>query len=250
MKNNLDTLKEIGLTEKESRIYLALRELGQGTAYSIAKISHVKQPTVYVTLESLKEKGLILKIPHVKKQVFIAKDLSEYIQNLEDSLNTAKKVNERLSKLRNSEKASVSYFEGLEGVKDAIYYRLDEFRNETLLHIYGPLDLDVKRNILKEYMAWNRKSLQKNIKQKILISPKDVNKFEENMKLTDEVNFIMKATSEINIPHNLSIEINSKFVRIISTKPFEATIIEDKKVVDIFKEIFNNFWSRSSSIEK
>ena len=63
-------LEAIGLTEKESVVYVALLSLGTGTAYRIAEECSVKKPTVYVILEDLRKKGLVLKVPHAKKALF------------------------------------------------------------------------------------------------------------------------------------------------------------------------------------
>ena len=63
----IDTLSHIGLSEKEVHVYVALAELESGTAYQIALACDVKKPTVYVILEDLRKKGLVLKIPHAKK---------------------------------------------------------------------------------------------------------------------------------------------------------------------------------------
>ena len=68
-----DALKNLGLNDKEARAYAALLELGQTTAYAVAERSGLKRPTVYVVLDELRQKGLVLKIPHVKKQLWSAK---------------------------------------------------------------------------------------------------------------------------------------------------------------------------------
>jgi sugar-specific transcriptional regulator TrmB len=49
-------LKELGLTEKQAKIYLALVEIGKGTAYAIAKQAKLKRPITYVILEELRLK--------------------------------------------------------------------------------------------------------------------------------------------------------------------------------------------------
>ena len=61
-------LKTIGLSDKESAVYMALLQLGQATAYAVAVKSGLKKPTTYIILDELIEKGLVLKVPQMKTQ--------------------------------------------------------------------------------------------------------------------------------------------------------------------------------------
>ena len=49
-------LKNIGLNEKEARIYISLLQIGKTTAYQVSRHSGLKKPTVYVILEELIDK--------------------------------------------------------------------------------------------------------------------------------------------------------------------------------------------------
>jgi len=55
----LETLEKIGLSENESRVYLASLSLGGSTILTIAKEARLPRTTVYTIIESLKKKGLI-----------------------------------------------------------------------------------------------------------------------------------------------------------------------------------------------
>lgn len=66
----LKELQDIGLSEKEARVYLAALELGQTTAEKLAKQAKVNRSTTYVQLESLMKKGLISTFEEGKKTVF------------------------------------------------------------------------------------------------------------------------------------------------------------------------------------
>ncbi len=65
-----DTLKNIGLVEKEAVIYLALLELGDATILAISRRSGIKRPTAYLVLRSLEEKGFVSRIIRAKKTLF------------------------------------------------------------------------------------------------------------------------------------------------------------------------------------
>ncbi|MBI5644702.1 helix-turn-helix domain-containing protein [Candidatus Kaiserbacteria bacterium] len=66
----LKELQDIGLSEKEARVYLASLELGQTTAEKLAKHAKVNRSTTYVQLESLMKRGLISTHEADKKAVF------------------------------------------------------------------------------------------------------------------------------------------------------------------------------------
>ena len=76
-------LEEIGLNEKEARVYIATLELGQGSAAEIAKKSGVNRATTYFTLENLMKIGLVSASNEEKKQLFVPEDPSQLENILE-----------------------------------------------------------------------------------------------------------------------------------------------------------------------
>ena len=65
-------LMDIGLSEKEAAVYLALLELGSDTVQHIAKKSAVNRATTYVILDSLKKKGVVSTVEKGTKTHFQA----------------------------------------------------------------------------------------------------------------------------------------------------------------------------------
>jgi sugar-specific transcriptional regulator TrmB len=66
----LKELQDMGLSEKEARVYLAALELGATTAEKLAKHAKVNRSTTYVQLESLMKSGLISTYEENKKTYF------------------------------------------------------------------------------------------------------------------------------------------------------------------------------------
>src|ERR1700689_5744541 len=66
----LKELQDIGLSEKEARVYLASLELGRTTAEKLAKHAKVNRSTTYVQIESLMKKGLMSTYEEDKKTYF------------------------------------------------------------------------------------------------------------------------------------------------------------------------------------
>lgn len=67
-------LKQLGLEEKQAKIYLACLELGPDTAQNIAYKASIKRPTTYVILEELIKKGLISITPKQKTTLYVAEN--------------------------------------------------------------------------------------------------------------------------------------------------------------------------------
>jgi sugar-specific transcriptional regulator TrmB len=59
METPKNVLKQLGLSDAEITIYLALTARGAMTANELTKAAHLKRPTAYYALRSLKEHGLI-----------------------------------------------------------------------------------------------------------------------------------------------------------------------------------------------
>ena len=69
-------LLELGLTDKEAGVYLAMLELGPASVQEIARKSGVNRSTSYLTIEALKERGLASSSTRGKKMLFTAESPS------------------------------------------------------------------------------------------------------------------------------------------------------------------------------
>ncbi len=67
-------IQDLGLSNKESRVYLASLSLGPASVQTIADRAAIKRVTTYVILESLLGLGLISQSVKAKKTFFVAED--------------------------------------------------------------------------------------------------------------------------------------------------------------------------------
>lgn len=86
-------LCELGLTEQEAKIYLALVSLGKSTASKIAAEAKVSYGTIYDILAHMERKGLVQTIPETTKKFIAAspEKLLEIAQHQEQHLLNIKK---------------------------------------------------------------------------------------------------------------------------------------------------------------
>jgi sugar-specific transcriptional regulator TrmB len=111
-----ETLKNLGLEEKEADIYLALLEVGESSVLEIAKKSGVKRPTAYVVLQALEQKGFISKIIKSKKTLFIPQHPRKLVAEAEIHLKEMREIMPQMESLFRREKGRprVMIYEGKE----------------------------------------------------------------------------------------------------------------------------------------
>jgi sugar-specific transcriptional regulator TrmB len=233
-------LRDLGLSDKESSVYMALVSLEQATAYQIANKSGIKRPTVYVTLEELRKKGLVLKVPHPKKQVFIAKDPEDYIKEIEQKIYSAKQaLPQIIAMIGGSHKPKVTFYEGIEGVSHALSFRLEKMKGKELIGFFA-----TSKNPTKEYteaFATFQKNLQKNNISIRGIAPESIT-LTDVRKEDEEHNRTIKSVSSETYSSNISIDVGDTFVRIIDIEELQATIIENPNVAKTMRQIFEMVW--------
>ena len=237
-------LQQIGLAEKEAAIYLVLLSLETATAYQIAQRCRVKKPTVYVVLEDLREKGLVLKVPHAKKALYSPVDLGEYLHEQERKLAAARSALPALRALGSGPPSGVYFFNGLRGIAQALDYKFDSMRGKTFHSFYSTSVADNKE-IMRLYFTWDRKALAADISFKIIVPKEKGVYYKEILELArDNEQIETRVLPEHGFPPTTSIEIADDFVRIIDEKNEEATVIDNKQIARAMQQIFKIVWEK------
>lgn len=117
-----EALKKFGLTERESKVYLAALTLGTATANSISKYAKIERTTTYDILKSLIEKGIASYILKDKKKCFEVISPENLISILEANKKLLQSALPDFKALtqKNIEKPQVRLFEGKLGIKNLI----------------------------------------------------------------------------------------------------------------------------------
>ena len=76
----MEELKSAGLTDNESKIYLALIDLGPSLAGQISRKTGMYRRSVYDTIEMLIEKGLVSYILQNNRKIFQAANPERLLQ--------------------------------------------------------------------------------------------------------------------------------------------------------------------------
>lgn len=168
MADTQKLFRSLGFSEGERATYLTLLEMGAANVIDITKKSKLSRQTVYNSLDTLIEKGLVSTIQKGKKKNYIAEDpekILAYVRRKEHELQEQSKDFERLLpelKLKkSSSQTSVKVFEGKEGALSLLTDMAETKTEEA----YEIADLEALFQIFDEAdSALIRKHLAKNKK--------------------------------------------------------------------------------------
>lgn len=118
-------LTKLGLTETESRVYLAMLKLGADTVQHIAREARISRTAAYEIISGLQKKSLASTFTQGKRKLFVAEDpekLEGYfesrIKDITLELSALRRVLPELRLLQgNQDKPRVRFYTGEEGVR-------------------------------------------------------------------------------------------------------------------------------------
>lgn len=238
-------LSDLGLTEKEARIYLALLKMGEGAVQDIAKEAGVKRPTAYVVLDELRKKEAVLKVPQAKRTIYIAKSPSELYEQHIQKLSRVAQVLPLLEALHKKDKrVNMLYFEGVKGIEESLYYRHKELAHTQIDGFWAKVDTwDAKTKKIID--TWGKKTAATGVTVRA-IAP-DHPSLDEYRKKDAVLNWHIKTVPEKQYSSNTSIEVTDFFVRITEFDTPQAIIIESPEFVKTVREIFEMVWEKKRS---
>ena len=241
-------LGDLGLDQREIEIYKTLLSLGEATVVQIAEKSGLKRPTIYVVLERLREKELILKLPNTKKQIFMAKDPRVFVDTIEQKAEVARNVLPELVALtKQSGKPKVFYFEGEKGVIEAYQFLACQERGKELIafHTYSPEEMKAipkrfKKTAFNTHIELGKRGVHY---RSILPEHPTARVFSQ---LSDEQGFGWEAkyVPLDEYSSQASFEVYGDLVLMTARQQKQVVIVENKDIADKHRQIFELLWQR------
>ncbi|MDP3052161.1 MAG: helix-turn-helix domain-containing protein [bacterium] len=241
------SLQNLGLTEKEAKVYLALLQLGKATAYSVAIRANLKNPTAYVILENLIAKGIAQKVPRAKKALYVAISPEDLFSIAKGKIKNAEE--EALPELKSLSRGKgyqvrASYYEGLSGIKE-MYSRLIKMMKGKEYIGFFAHEKDAPAELLKYFDELNEMFRKNGIKRRgITVYDPIILERYLNDEFTRKYFFKGKALPPEKYNSNISIEIYKNYVQIFSHRYLQATVIENPDVANVMRQIFELIWER------
>jgi sugar-specific transcriptional regulator TrmB len=235
MNEIVENLKSIGLEDKEAKIYLALLKFGQANVGDIADEAGIKRPTAYVVLDELRKKGLVLKIPHAKKTIFAAKTPDEFFDQTVANINQFEKNLPKLRSMNPSRKTiKTLYFEGVNGIKEAMHYRIDDLK-DSIDEGFWAKHVGMSSKIVEIQDNWIEASQKNNISfGGVTPDHPSTREYAEKYKSLFK-DFLFAPIQDYS--SDISIDVTKEFVRIVDGHELKAIIIENPRVVEALRQI-------------
>lgn len=235
-------LINLGLTEGESKVYLALTKLGSTTVGPIVKEAKVAYSNVYDILDRLLEKGLISYILKQKTRYYQSaspNNFYEYLDKKEKKLQqqreSLKEITKELEKLQKSKpKQEAEIFLGLKGAKTAYskLYMGDQPKEEYLFfYVYQEETGKTVDKIFADLYPMYKKYTIKGIATEGYKKSKWIKRTKIKMKYT-------------KVPTPGNIDIMGDKVAITTWKGTPVVVlIHSKDIAQKFKDYFYSIWN-------
>ena len=234
-------LRELGLSEKEAKIYVALLELGPSVVSDISKKAGVNRSTVYIILGSLQRRGLVTEegvgairrynpaqpeqlIKHFEETAAQYKNLASSAHKLLPELKSVEK--HRKERKEEFIKPKVQFFEGREGMQTVYEDTLASLEN---IRAYASVGNTGQASAL----ARQHKSKEK-IKVQVIFPNTQL----ARERIAQSKTETQKAFSMPRGGKNFSSEINGYDDRVIFISPAEeyGLVIEIKELAQALKK--------------
>lgn len=251
MMKNEEILQQLGLTDGESRVYIALLKLGSSTVGPIAKESKAAYSKIYEVLNRLAEKGLVSHIVKDKTRYYQALEparLIEYLDTKEKELQENKKqlkdLLPQLNSLSNSKtKQTAEIFTGKKGLLTAYDLFIKKARPKSTLrffYVHNPEYDDIIMNIFYGTTNYNNKILAPTLKKKKMKWLGLANA--KGQKEISAPKPIIQKYTNIPLPGNIDITDNAILITTFNQGKISAILIESEDVATNFRNYFDSIW--------
>ncbi|MEX2368898.1 MAG: helix-turn-helix domain-containing protein [Candidatus Paceibacterota bacterium] len=239
--NTEKKLQDLGLSNKEAKVYLALLELNQAPASDIARKAQLNRATTYVILDSLIEKALVSTYDQEKTTQYVASE-PETLKSLvkerqiewKEKEKTAEDLIPSLESIHNvgDEKPTIRFFDGEKGLEQSAeeFYK-NFYKGKETVKIFYSRDR-IENNISKELLDHLKNSrLRKKVRSETIYNY-------SKGKYDDDTGDRIKVNDD-KFPISIDLEIYSDRVLISTLKEkLSAILIKDTDIADSFKTLF------------
>jgi sugar-specific transcriptional regulator TrmB len=241
----INQLKDLGLSDNEAKVYMAMLELGPATVLDISGKAGVNRPTTYVQIESLKKMGLVSTQNKGKKQLFIAEspEQLEYIldkqkSEIENKKEELRKILPELTGIFNlsDQKPQVRFFEGKEGLlkmhSELLKTDTDEVVSFSSTDSIGKIFPDYPKTL-------SQKRVKKGIRSRLIYVCREPVMKEKDEAMLRETKYL----SPEKFPFKSDIAVYGNNIGISALEGnIVGVIITHKELADSFRALFNLTW--------
>ncbi len=233
---NTRLLEDAGLTENESKVYLALLRTGPATAGEITEKSGVHRRNVYDAIERLKEKQLVSELSQNNKKYFHPSEPEELVNILKKRQRNIETIIPDLKRLYESPetKEIVQLFHGDAGLKAIM-----EMQAEDNHDIFVLASRDSIAEMLRfTYPEYVKKRVEKNIWIHFIFNSFESGKTVSSAPLS-KVRYFPK---EHSVPSTFMIWGNKSAIMLFTEKNPIIMLFNNEKIAKDIMDYFNLIW--------
>ena len=236
--------QNLGLTDKEAKVYLAILGLGDSTILPIAKRSGVKRTSIYYFIDRLVELGLVDQAKIRGRMHYKAKPPEQLVNLQEQRLSEVKKALPQFESLYNvsTKKPRISYFEGPEQMRQIMY---EEWKCKEVLFIWPTLNvLEVigGAKFLEEIVQGD---VERGVKLRIIRFRSQTAAWQGAKHGEVPGREIRFAPEGLDLPMAIGIFDTGKVGFLTSKKEGFGILIESEELYQAMRVFFELFWEKS-----
>ncbi len=238
-------LQQVGLNDREAKVYLAALELGSSTVFPIAQKAEIKRTYCYDILADLQKKGLVYFIEKNNRRRYTAENPNKIAEMMKLKLDDFKAILPDLRAIYNNkpDKPKVRYYEGKEGVL-SIYQEILKAKPKELDAISSPNKIEAA--IGAEFADYLKKIIDTGIISRDLITKDSSN--------PKTLSALSKPQQQIRfLPDSISLKtdtmmFDNKLVMISYSDDIHAIVVESSAIVETQKALFEILWRTSAGL--
>ena len=244
-KEIYSSLEEIGLTDKEIKIYIELLKLGEAGATRISSASGINRVTAYGILENLIKKGFVNQIIKDNKKNFFPISPEEIPKMLKQKQEKISEIVPELNSLLSikGKRPSVTIYEG---VKRVVELMDNVFSCKSGVLSYGNIKIPEKHHWFDTENLRKRR-LERGVKIRGITNelPKHISKTKQWKKLNET-----RILKELNKITTWNYIFEDNVVMVSYEKELVGILIKNKEYSDTQRFVFEQLWKRARPVKK
>jgi len=244
-------LLSLGLSEKETNVYLALLNLDKGTVSEIARQAEMNRTTGYDILSRLVNYGLVSVSGKEPKQEFVAESPDKVVVFLENKKREtekqivgAKKFLPELKSIHNvGGRPKIRFYEGKEGLKQ-VYE--DTLTSHEAIRAYATVD-DMHAALPDYFPKYYQRRAKKGIHIRAIVPKTPIGLERAKQDRTEARETAMIPPDKYYFSPEINIYDNK--IMIASWREKLGIIIESPEIADAMKKIYELAWAEAKRLD-
>jgi sugar-specific transcriptional regulator TrmB len=231
-------LEDIGLTQGEIKVYLALLEAGTSTAGRIIEKAKIQNSVFHFCINRLIEKGLVSYVKKSKFRLYSSASPDNLVAYLKDKEKMVASILPELKQKQNkTEEQAAEIFEGIKGMQTMLNELIENTRAGDKFYFFA-VDVPGQNEEIQEFFEmYDAKRRDKKLDVKGLAT-------KENSRFFLKRKGLKVRIVDFPIPSNISI-CNNKMALITWGEKPSGILIKSKQIIDKQIEFFNSIWKQA-----